>query len=157
MKNTEIERKFLVLNDDFKKESFKKERIIQGFLSSVPERTVRVRLIGDQGFLTVKGIGNESGTTRFEWEKEIGGEEAKKLLSLCEPGIIDKERYYVKSGRHIFEIDVFSLENQGLVIAELELDSEHETFIMPAWVGKEVTGKARYYNSSLSKRPFKKW
>jgi len=157
LKNTEIERKFLVISSDFKNEAFKKERIMQGFLSSVPERTVRVRLIGDQGFLTVKGIGNESGTTRFEWEMEIEGEEAQKLLSLCEPGTIDKLRYYAKAGNHIFEIDVFELENKGLVIAELELGSEDEAFLKPAWLGEEVTGQPQYYNSSLSKYPFKKW
>ena len=157
MKNTEIERKFLVLNDDFKKESFKKERIIQGFLSSVPERTVRVRLIGDQGFLTVKGIGNESGTTRFEWEKEISTADAERLLSICEPGKIEKLRYFVKAGGHVFEIDDFTGENQGLVVAEIELSDESETFIRPDWLGDEVTGKAKYYNAALSRNPYSNW
>ena len=157
MKNTEIERKFLVSNDDFKKESFKKERIIQGFLSSVPERTVRVRLIGDQGFLTVKGIGNESGTTRFEWEKEISTADAERLLSICEPGKIEKLRYFVKAGGHVFEIDDFTGENQGLVVAEIELSDESETFIRPDWLGDEVTGKAKYYNAALSRNPYSNW
>ena len=147
----------MVLNDDFKKEAFKKERIVQGFLSLVPERTVRVRLTGEKGFLTVKGIGNKSGTTRFEWEKEIEGQEAEKLLAICEPGTIDKLRYYVKAADHTYEIDVFAGENQGLVIAELELVSENDTFLKPSWLGAEVTGQAHYYNSSLIKNPFKNW
>ena len=157
MKNKEIERKFLVQNEDFIKESFKKDRIMQGFLSSVPERTVRVRIIGDTGFITVKGLGNTSGTTRFEWEREISMEEADQLLKLCEPGIIEKRRYYVRSGEHIFEIDVFALDNEGLILAEVELHDEDETFLKPVWLDEEVTGQKKYYNSSLVKKPFKKW
>lgn len=157
MSQVEIERKFLVQNDNFKKEAFKKQHIVQGFLSSVPERTVRVRIIGDIAYLTVKGIGNASGTTRFEWEKEISVEEALALLNLCEPGIIDKQRYYVKVGSHTYEIDEFSLENQGLLMAEVELKNEHEEFKKPSWLGEEVTGDARYYNSSLVKHPFQNW
>jgi len=157
LKNTEIERKFLILNLEFKKEAFKKERIIQGFLSSVPERTVRIRLMADVGFITVKGIGNQSGTTRFEWEREITRQEAESLLEICEPGIIDKERYFVELGRHIFEIDEFSLDNDGLVIAEVELDNEYDLFEKPHWLGEEVTGQKKYYNSSLVKNPFRNW
>ncbi|MDN3642314.1 CYTH domain-containing protein [Lutimonas halocynthiae] len=157
MKNLEIERKFLILNNDFKKESYKKERIIQGFLSSVPERTVRVRLTGDAGFITVKGIGNEAGTTRFEWEREISKQEAESLLEICEAGIIDKERYYVKAGEHIFEIDEFELDNKGLVMAEVELKNEEDSFEKPKWLGEEVTGQKKYYNSSLVKNPFQNW
>lgn len=155
--NTEIERKFLVLNDHFKKDAFKEQRIVQGFLSSVPERAVRVRIMGKKGFLTVKGIGNDSGTTRFEWEKEITLHEAEKLLELCEPGIIDKQRYFVRSGEHLFEVDVFGLDNQGLIIAEIELFKEDEIFVKPHWIGEEVTGQVHFYNSSLSKKPFKDW
>ena len=157
MKNLEIERKFLLLNDDFKKEAFKKERIVQGFLSSVPERTVRVRLIGNIGFITVKGIGNASGTTRFEWEKEISKQEAVNLLELCETGIIDKQRYFVQAGPHTYEIDEFAMDNEGLVMAEIELMNEHETFEKPNWLGDEVTGETKYYNSSLLKKPFRTW
>lgn len=157
MKKFEIERKFLLRNDDFKKEAYKKERIVQGFLSSVPERTVRVRLIADIGFITVKGIGNASGTTRFEWEKEISKQEALNLLELCETGIIDKERYFVIAGAHTFEIDEFALGNKGLVMAEVELKNEHEAFDKPLWLGEEVTGETKYYNSSLVKNPFQKW
>lgn len=147
----------MVLNDEFKKDAFKKERIVQGFLSSVPERTVRIRLIEETGFITVKGIGNESGTTRFEWEKEISRQEAENLLDLCEPGIIDKERYFVNAGNHLFEIDQFDLDNKGLVIAEIELQNEKDEFYKPSWLGQEVTGQIKYYNSSLVKNPFLKW
>ena len=157
MKNTEIERKFLVLNDEFKKDAFKKERIIQGFLSSVPERTVRVRLIADKGFLTVKGIGNQSGTTRFEWEREISKQEAENLLEICEPGRIDKERYFVEYGRHIFEVDEFAQQNEGLLMAEVELENEDDSFEKPEWLGEEVTGQKKYYNSNLVKNPFQNW
>lgn len=146
-----------MLNNDFKGQAYRELRIVQGFLSSVPERTVRVRIMGDKGYLTVKGIGNESGTTRFEWEKEINSNEAQTLLALCEPGIIDKIRYFVNAGGHEFEVDVFGLDNMGLIIAEIELDTEDETFIKPDWIGKEVTGQIQYYNSSLIKNPFKNW
>lgn len=157
MDNKEVERKFLVLNDNFKKDSFKCERIVQGFLSSVPERTVRVRIIGKKGFLTIKGIGNSSGTTRFEWEKEIEVSEAESLLAIYEPGSIEKTRYFVRSGVHIIEVDEFGSENQGLTIAEIELSDEDETYLKPKWLGTEVTGQAKYYNSSLVKKPFNQW
>ena len=131
--------------------------MIQGFLSSVPERTVRVRMVDKMGWITVKGIGNASGTTRFEWEKEIPGSEAKSLLDLCESGKIEKTRYHVKSGKHTFEVDEFQGENQGLVIAEIELEDETEAFECPKWLGEEVTGQIKYYNASLSKLPFSQW
>ena len=153
----EIERKFLVKSDAYKKEAFQKLKIIQGFLSSVPERTVRVRIIGDLGFLTVKGIGNASGASRYEWEKEIPVNEAKELLKICEPGVIDKSRYLVKSGIHTFEVDEFYEENKGLVVAEIELSSEEETFTKPVWLGNEVTGITKYYNSALANNPYVNW
>lgn len=153
----EIERKFLVISEAFKREASKNESIIQGFLSSVPERTVRVRKIDDLGWITVKGIGNASGTTRFEWEKQISGAEARELLELCEPGKIEKIRYYVPFGDHTFEVDDFSGNNQGLIIAEIELNDEEETFERPRWLGEEVTGQAKYYNASLSKKPYSNW
>ena len=131
--------------------------MIQGFLSSVPERTVRVRMVDKMGWITVKGIGNTSGTTRFEWEKEISEHEASDLLDLCESGRIEKTRYHVKSGKHAFEVDEFQGENQGLVIAEIELEDETEAFERPPWLGEEVTGQIKYYNASLSKLPFSKW
>ncbi len=153
----EIERKFLVISDDFKKTAFKKMRIKQGFLSSVPERTVRIRIKEDNAYITVKGLSNKSGTTRYEWEKEIPVKEAEELLELCEPGIINKSRYLIKSGKHTFEVDEFYDENSGLIIAEIELNDEKEDFEKPDWLGKEVTGDIRYYNSQLSKNPFKNW
>lgn len=153
----EIERKFLVTSDAFKKESFTQNRIKQGYLSSVPERTVRVRIKGNKGFLTIKGISNDSGLSRFEWEKEIPVEEADKLLLLCETGVIDKTRYEVKSGNHIIEIDEFYGENAGLIMAEVELQSETESFDKPIWLGEEVTNDKRFYNAYLSNNPYKNW
>jgi adenylate cyclase len=153
----EIERKFLVKNNAFKAVSFHSAKIIQGFLSSIPERTVRIRIKDATGYITVKGIGNESGTTRFEWEKEIPLAEAVELLKICEPGVIDKTRFNVKSGNHTFEVDEFNGENEGLLIAEIELNSEDETFEKPTWLGEEVTGQTKYYNASLMKNPFKNW
>jgi CYTH domain-containing protein len=136
------------------KENF---RIVQGYLNSNPERTVRVRIKGGKGFLTIKGIGNESGMTRFEWEKEITVSEAEALLLLCEKGAIDKIRYNVIFENHLFEVDVFQGENEGLIVAEIELQSENETFSKPNWLGNEVTSDERYYNAYLSNNPFKSW
>jgi adenylate cyclase len=153
----EIERKFLVTSDTFKAAAFSQKRIAQGYLSSVPERTVRVRIKGDKGFLTIKGASNETGMSRFEWEKEIPADEAKKLLLLCEKGIIDKTRYEIKIGTHIFEVDEFYGDNEGLMVAEIELSSENELFEKPDWLGKEVTNDNRYYNASLSNNPYKNW
>ncbi len=153
----EIERKFLVKSEEFKERAFAKNEIAQGYLNSDTERTVRVRIKGNQGFLTIKGKGNESGMTRFEWEKEIPVSEAKMLLELCENGVIRKVRFEVKLGNHIYEIDEFFGENEGLIIAEIELQSEDEAFEKPEWLGEEVTNNVKYYNSYLSKNPFKNW
>jgi adenylate cyclase len=153
----EIERKFLVKSDAFKAAAAAKMRITQGYLSSVPERTVRVRIKGDQGFLTIKGIGNDSGASRFEWENEIPVSEVNDLLKLCEPGVIDKTRFNVKMGAHTFEVDEFYGDNEGLTVAEVELSSEDETFEKPAWLGEEVTGDVKYFNSMLMKNPYKNW
>jgi len=153
----EIERKFLVLNDDFKTQATSQNRIVQGYLNSDPERTVRVRIKGNKGFLTIKGKGNESGTTRMEWEKEIPLTEAEQLLSLCEKGSIDKVRYEIPVGNHTYEVDVFAGENNGLIIAEIELTSENETFETPSWLGEEVTGNTHYYNAYLSNNPYCSW
>ena len=122
-----------------------------------PVRTVRVRTRGNQGFLTIKGRSNHAGISRYEWEKEIPVEEAKELLNLCEPGIIDKTRYYIDFGRHTFEVDEFHGDNEGLTMAEIELTSEDEAFETPSWLGEEVTGDRRYYNSYLAKMPFTTW
>ena len=152
----EIERKFLV-KGDYKSSSKKETRITQGYLSSVPERTVRVRIKGDKGFITIKGIGNASGASRYEWEKEIPVSEVNELLELCEPGIIDKTRFLVDSGKHTFEVDEFYGDNEGLTVAEVELSDENEEFIKPEWLGEEVTGDTKYFNSMIMKNPYKNW
>jgi CYTH domain-containing protein len=153
----EIERKFLVNSEDFKKGAVRKERIVQGFLNTDPLRTVRVRIKGDKGYITVKGMGNHNGTTRFEWEREISVKEADALIKLSEPGVIDKLRYYVRAGKHMFEVDEFLGDNSGLIMAEIELEDEDEDFLRPQWLGEEVTAITKYYNSQLSKNPFKDW
>jgi len=152
----EIERKFLV-QGNFKQSATKQTRITQGYLSSVPERTVRVRVKGDKGFITVKGIGSASGASRYEWEKEISVAEANELMAICEPGVIDKTRFLVPNGNHMFEVDEFYGDNEGLVVAEIELSSEDESFGKPSWLGEEVTGDKRFYNAMLMKNPFKSW
>lgn len=152
----EIERKFLV-RGDFKGEAGKVIRITQGYLSSVPERTVRVRIKGEKGFITIKGTGNDSGVIRYEWEKEIPVSEIEELLKICEPGVIDKIRYEVTRGNHIFEVDEFYGDNAGLIVAEIELSSEDEVFEKPDWLGEEVTGDARYFNAMLVRNPFNNW
>lgn len=146
----EIERKFIV-RGDYKSQACGFFRIRQGYLSSVPERTVRVRLKDGRGYLTIKGGGNATGVSRYEWEKEISAVEAGELLTLCEPGIIEKVRYLVPVGRHVFEVDEFYGKNRGLVLAEIELEDEDETFEKPEWLGEEVTGNPLYYNATLRK------
>ncbi len=153
----EIERKYLVNSLAFKDEAFTQNDIAQGYLNSNPERTVRIRVKGNKGFITIKGIGNESGASRLEWEQEIPVEDAKTLLKLCEKGAIEKTRYEVKSGQHIIEIDEFHGDNEGLIIAEIELENENDSIEKPSWLDKEVTGDERYYNSYLSLNPFKMW
>lgn len=152
----EIERKFLVAGD-FKQAAGNAVRITQGYLSSVPERIVRVRVKGEKGFITVKGIGNDTGASRFEWEKEIPVEDVKELLKICEPGVIDKTRYLVDCGAHTFEVDEFYGDNEGLTVAEVELSDPNEAFGKPSWLGEEVTGDKRYYNSFLSGHPYRTW
>jgi len=152
----EVERKFLVTGD-FSAAVSRSTRIVQGYLNSDPERSVRVRIKGDEGFLTIKGPGNASGTTRYEWEKKISMPEAKELLALCEPGKIDKIRHLVPLGSHILEVDVFYGANTGLILAEAELADEAEFFERPPWLGEEVTHVPRYFNASLSRRPFGEW
>ena len=153
----EIERKFLVTTKDFKKEAKRKIRIIQGFLNTNKERTVRIRLRGEQGFITIKGVSSDDGASRFEWEKEISKTEAEALLKLCEKGVIEKIRHEVEIGNHIFEVDEFFGDNQGLIVAEVELNHVSETFEKPLWLGQEVTGDVKYYNSQLSQHPFNSW
>lgn len=153
----EIERKFLVTSHSYKQEAINKRYLVQGFLNSDPERTIRIRISDEQGFLTVKGKSSADGLTRFEWEKPIALEEAKALLDLCEPGIIEKTRFEVPSGNHLVEVDEFYGDNEGLIVAEIELNSISETFERPLWLGEEITGDVKYYNSQLSKNPYKSW
>lgn len=152
----EIERKFLVTGE-YKSQAYAQSRIVQGYISSARGRTVRVRIRDDKGYLTIKGASNASGTSRYEWEKEIPLDEARELMRICEPGVIDKTRYLVHSGKHTFEVDEFYGENEGLVVAEVELASEDEPFEKPAFIGREVTGDIRYYNSQLMKHPYRAW
>lgn len=153
----EIERKFLVKSAAFVAQSITKSTIKQGYISTHPERTVRIRTKGEKGFITIKGKSNTTGMSRFEWEKEITATEAIDLLRLCEKGIIEKTRYEVPLKNHTFEIDIFEGENAGLIIAEVELQSETEFFEKPEWLGKEVTNDPRYYNAYLSNNPFIYW
>ncbi len=154
----EIERKFLV-RGEFKPLAFKRMSITQGYLCSDPERTVRIRMKDDKGYITVKGKGNETLTSRFEWEMEIPSKDARELLKLCKPGVIDKTRYLIKNadGIHTWEVDEFYGENEGLVVAEIELGDENDTFDIPSWIGEEVSSDKRYFNSALSVKPFTKW
>lgn len=163
----EIERKFLVKNNDFKEKASIVFDIKQGYLNSDPNRTVRIRTKTSKSWLTpdgsidsgiayitIKGIGNESGLSRFEWESEIPYDDGYKLLELCE-GVIEKSRYIVNYDNSIYEVDVFKGDSEGLVIAEIELKSESSDFSKPDWLGDEVTGEVKYYNSSLMKTPYK--
>ncbi|WP_299234571.1 CYTH domain-containing protein [uncultured Bacteroides sp.] len=153
----EIERKFLVRDSSYKDMAFSSSRIIQGYICSDRGRTVRVRIRDEKGFITIKGASTDNGLSRYEWEHEIPVEEARELMKLCQPGMIDKTRYLVKSGKHTFEVDEFYGENEGLVVAEVELSSVDEEYEVPPFLGEEVTGQVKYYNSFLMKCPFKEW
>ncbi|RRJ92268.1 CYTH domain-containing protein [Paenimyroides tangerinum] len=153
----EIERKYKAKNTTFLNETKISFKINQGYLNSSPERTVRVRTKDNKGFLTIKGKSNLSGTTRFEWEKEIPFDEAIELLKLCEDFIIEKTRHIVIYGNKTFEIDVFEGKNKGLIIVEVELENENETIELPDWIEEEVTGDIKYYNSYISTNPFCNW
>jgi len=153
----EVERKFLVLSDGYKNDCFEKIVIKQGFLNSNKKRVVRIRVTGDKGYITVKGKSNKTGTSRFEWEKEIPMKDAEELLLLCKKTIIEKCRFFVRVNTHVIEVDEFDGANKGLVVAEIELTDENESFSKPNWLGKEVTGQLKYYNVNLSKKPFSKW
>lgn len=153
----EIERKFLVKDDSYRAMAYSSSRIKQGYICSMRGRTVRIRIRDGKGYLTIKGPSNASGTSRYEWERELPLEEAEELMRLCEPGMIDKTRYLVKAGDHVFEVDEFYGKNQGLVVAEVELKSENEAFLRPDFLGEEVTGQVKYYNSFLMKEPYCRW
>ena len=152
----EIERKFLV-KGNFKQEVASSSRIVQGYICSVPGKSVRIRIRGEKGYLTIKGASDEKGMSRYEFEQEIPLTDAEQLLSLCEPGVIDKVRYLVDCGEHTWEVDEFHGDNEGLLVAEIELVSEDEAFERPDWLGDEVTGDRKYYNSMLAKHPYKEW
>jgi CYTH domain-containing protein len=153
----EIERKFLVKDDSYKQQAYSSSRIAQGYICSGRGRTVRVRIRDEKAYLTIKGPADIKGLGRYEWEKEIPLEEGRELMRLCEPGMIDKTRFLVQSGKHVFEVDEFYGENEGLTIAEVELSSEDEAYEKPDFIDKEVTGDVKYYNSFLMKHPFSKW
>ena len=157
MSGLEIERKFLVKGEGYKQQAYGQSHIKQGYISSSHGRTVRVRIRDERGYLTIKGPSENGGLSRYEFEKEITLDEAEQLMKLCEPGIIDKTRYLVKSGKHTFEVDEFFGENEGLVIAEVELGTEDESYEKPDFIGQEVTGDRRYYNSHLRKNPYSNW
>lgn len=153
----EIERKFLVKNETYKSESIKKQLITQGYLSSDPKRSVRIRICEQNAYITIKGQTSESGTSRYEWEKEINIEDAKQLMLLCREGVVTKIRHLITFKNHTFEVDEFLKDNSGLVIAEIELSNENEDFERPSWLGKEVTGIKKYYNSQLSQNAYVNW
>ena len=167
MTDIEIERKFLVRDDGFRAEAVDSHRLVQGYICRESGRTVRVRIADDKAYLTIKGQSSGSGMSRLEWEMEIPVEDARRLMTLCQGGIIDKVRYIVPAGGCVeagsghqarkWEVDEFSGDNEGLVVAEIELGSEDEQFTRPSWLGEEVTGDRRYYNSMLSECPFTRW
>lgn len=153
----EIERKFLVLDDSFKHEAFSKSHIVQGYICSGHGRTVRIRIRDEHAYITIKGPSRLGGLARYEFEQEIPMDDARQLLTLCEPGTVEKTRWLVKAGRHTFEVDEFHGDNAGLVVAEVELGSEDESYEKPHFIGKEVTGDRRYYNNQLRQNPYSRW
>lgn len=166
--HTETERKFLVKDCSYKASATESIRMKQGYICRESGRTVRIRIAGDRAWLTIKGCSTEDGLSRMEWETEIGVSDAEMLMTLCgdsesrltgaeDSGIIDKTRHYVPVGEHIFEVDEFHGANEGLTIAEIELKNESEPFSRPEWLGKEVTGDRRYYNSMLIGHPYSAW
>ena len=153
----EIERKFLVKHLAYRDLASSKFEMVQGFLNTDPERTVRIRKVEHQGWLTIKGKSNAAGTSRMEWEYNIPETEAEELLKLCHSGVLRKIRYRVPLGAHVFEVDEFLDANEGLILAEIELKDEGEAFAKPNWLGREVTGEKEYYNSQLSLKPYTTW
>lgn len=153
----EIERKFLVTDDSYRQLAYKKSRIEQGYICSARGKTVRIRIRDEKGYITIKGPSNASGTSRYEWEQEIPLDDAEELMALCEPGRIEKVRYLVNFAGHTFEVDEFHGDNEGLIVAEVELGSETEPIELPAFIGEEVTGQTKYYNSFLMKQPYAMW
>jgi CYTH domain-containing protein len=153
----EIERKFLVLDSSYKHEALSSSHIRQGYICSERGRTVRIRIRDTKAYITIKGPSVDNGLSRYEFEQEIPLNDAERLMLLCEPGIIDKTRWLVKSGSHTFEVDEFFGDNEGLVMAEVELKSIDDIPVIPHFIGKEVTGDRRYYNSQLRQHPYREW
>ncbi|MCQ2259034.1 MAG: CYTH domain-containing protein [Bacteroidaceae bacterium] len=153
----EIERKFLVKDDSYKSLSYNCTHIEQGYFATEPGKTVRVRIRDEKAYLTIKGPAKDNGLSRYEFETEISLDDAHELMKLCMPGRVNKNRYLVKNGKHVVEVDEFFEENEGLVIAEIELNSEDEAYEKPDFLGDEVTGDSRYYNKFLTKHPYKTW
>ncbi|MBO5811621.1 MAG: CYTH domain-containing protein [Bacteroidaceae bacterium] len=153
----EIERKFLVTSTAYKKAAYNFYDMVQGYIAHEKGNSVRVRITNTEAVMTIKGPSDSKGMSRYEWNHQIPVEDAKELLKLSQGGVIEKRRYLVHSGPHVFEIDEFYGDNEGLVIAEVELQSENETFEKPSFVGKEVTGDRRYYNAYLTTNPYKSW
>ena len=153
----EIERKFLVVGDEYRRMAYSSDRIVQGYICRADGNSVRVRIRDGRGYLTIKGPSLDGGLSRYEWEREISLAEAEDMLLLCRDAKIDKRRYLVKCGSHTYEVDEFYGDNEGLTVAEVELQSEEEAFVKPAWLGEEVTGDVKYYNSMLMKNPYKNW
>lgn len=154
----EIERKFLVLSDDYKRQAFASSHIWQGYIASGNGRTVRIRIRDDRAFLTIKGPSDDGGLSRYEFETEVPVADAREMRRICLPGSIDKTRWLVRAADgHIFEVDEFHADNEGLVVAEVELKSDDESFALPDFIGGEVTGNRRYYNSHLCRYPYCIW
>lgn len=153
----EIERKYLVLDSSYKHEAYSSSHIRQGYICSERGRSVRIRIRDEHAYLTIKGPSLDGGLSRYEFEQQIPFDDAQKLMTLCEPGIIDKTRWLVRSGDHIFEVDEFHADNDGLVVAEVELNDPTETPLLPHFIGQEVTGDRRYYNSQLRRHPYTQW
>ena len=153
----EIERKFLVLDDSYKHEAYASSHIRQGYICSERGRTVRIRIRDGHAFITIKGPSLDGGLSRYEFEQSIPLDDAEKLMTLCDPGVIDKTRWLVRAGEHVYEVDEFHGDNEGLVVAEVELRRADESPIIPPFIGKEVTGDRRYYNSQLRQHPYRLW
>lgn len=152
----EIERKFLVTGE-FKSLAYDKTHIEQGYFATEPGKTVRVRIRNDKGYLTIKGPSSKDGLSRYEFEVEVPLEDAQEMMKLCVPGRVNKDRYLIKSGKHIVEVDEFFDENEGLILAEIELENEDEAYVKPDFLGAEVTGDKRYYNKYMIRHPYKLW
>ncbi len=153
----EIERKFLVKSDKYRSDAFKVQLLSQAYLNNNPDKSVRIRVVDNEGFITIKGPSNDGGLSRFEWEKKIPIDEAVELMKLCGDQLILKKRYFVKHNKIILEVDEFLNNNKGLVVAEVELKTTSQKIVLPDWIAEEVTGVNKYYNLSLISHPFSSW